>query len=54
MLERCHHTDLTVPECSCIACLRAMVEKYAPEVRLGVRPSVAPPEPPMAQVFATR
>jgi hypothetical protein len=27
---RCAHTGLTIPECSCRACLMALVETHAP------------------------
>jgi hypothetical protein len=32
-MKRCTHTGLTLPECSCRACLVALVERYAPELR---------------------
>ena len=29
-MTRCVHTGLTIPECSCRACLMALVETHAP------------------------
>jgi hypothetical protein len=29
-MNRCVHTGLTIPECSCRACLTALVESHAP------------------------
>ena len=29
-MTRCAHTGLTIPECSCRACLMALVETHAP------------------------
>lgn len=33
MIERCAYSMVTIPECSCEHCLRAMVETHAPQVR---------------------
>jgi hypothetical protein len=44
MTRRCAHTGLSIPECSCRACLIALVEAHAP--RPAASPAQAPPRPP--------
>ncbi|MEA2468486.1 MAG: hypothetical protein QOJ57_2612, partial [Thermoleophilaceae bacterium] len=55
VLDRCRHTGLTIPECSCADCLRSLVERHAPHVLAASaarpKPAVAEPE---AEVGAPR
>jgi hypothetical protein len=42
-MERCAYTNLTKPECSCGACLRELLAKYAPRPNDGL---TVPPASP--------
>ena len=43
MTRRCDHTGLSIPECSCRACLIALVEAHAP--RPAATPGQVAPRP---------
>ena len=33
--QRCPHTKLTIPECSCASCCRRLIRRYAPHLLVG-------------------
>ena len=37
----CSHTGITVPECSCSACIQAQIEQHMPSLRGGIDHEVA-------------
>jgi hypothetical protein len=42
-LEHCKNTGLSIPECSCRACLMRLIGRHAPELLAGVGPHPARP-----------
>jgi hypothetical protein len=43
-MTRCAHTGLTIPECSCRACLMALVETHAPRPTTNAGTTTPPTE----------
>lgn len=43
-MTRCAHTGLTIPECSCRACLMALVETHAPRPATNATARTPPAE----------
>jgi hypothetical protein len=43
-MTRCAHTGLTIPECSCRACLMALVETHAPRPATNAEGTTPPTE----------
>jgi hypothetical protein len=45
----CSHTGISVPECSCRACVEAQIERHQPSL-LGADPATTPPTVEMPAV----
>jgi hypothetical protein len=43
-MTRCPHTGLSIPECSCPACLLDLVRTHAPRPATTAAPLTLPPE----------
>jgi hypothetical protein len=41
-MTRCVHTGLSIPECSCRACLLALVQAHAPPPMPATNPAATP------------
>jgi hypothetical protein len=44
-MTRCHHTGLSIPECSCRACLIELVRIHGPRPAAAPEPQPADPAP---------
>lgn len=48
-VEKCNHTGVSIPECSCRACLTSLISRYAPDLA-----PPAPRRPPVGGVRPVR